>query len=226
MSHELRTPLNAIIGFTRLVLRKAGPEMAPLQRDNLRKVLVSAEHLLGLINGLLDLSKIEAGRMDVVVERFAIEEVIEEAVSTVEPMLKEGRVRLVTAIERGIPPLLTDRDKVAQILLNLLSNAVKFTGEGEITVRASADARTLALVVADSGIGIDAAELPHIFEEFRQAGAGPKHGRAGTGLGLAIVKGIVDLLGGTIHVESEVGKGTVFTVAIPLTWPGNGGLAA
>ncbi len=221
VSHELRTPLNAIIGFTRIVLRKTEGQIPDLQRENLRKVLISGESLLTLINGLLDLAKIEAGRMEIITETFAIEALLDSAASTIEPMLTGGRVRLVREVAPGIPPLCTDREKLRQILLNLLSNAAKFTVDGEIRVSAWPKNGSLTLVVSDTGIGMEPEALPYIFEEFRQAGPpGPaRHG--GTGLGLAIAKRLVHVLGGEIAVESERGTGSTFTVQIPVRFDGN-----
>ena len=217
VSHELRTPLNSIIGFTRLVLRKTEGQIADLQKENLQKVLISSEHLLNLINGLLDLSKIEAGRMEVFAETFKLDEIIRVATSTVEPMLKDGRVRLVTEVAPDIPPMKTDRDKLKQALLNLLSNAVKFTEKGEIKVSAWHENGTLKLTVSDSGIGMKKEALDYIFDEFRQADMSSTRRYGGTGLGLAIVKRFINLMGGDIRVESEVGKGSKFTVTIPMT---------
>ncbi|MBI2088262.1 MAG: HAMP domain-containing protein [Deltaproteobacteria bacterium] len=220
VSHELRTPLNAIIGFTRLVLRKTEGQIPELQRENLQKVLISAEHLLKLINGLLDLAKIEAGRMEVSVEQFRLDEVVETAVSTVEPMLEDGKVRLVTEIAADIPTLNTDRQKLEEILLNLLSNAAKFTEQGEVRLKAWREDQGLKLVVSDTGVGIKKEALGHIFEAFRQADVSGPGRSAGTGLGLAIVKRLVDLLGGNISVESEVGKGSKFTLSLPFVLGG------
>jgi signal transduction histidine kinase len=216
VSHELRTPLNAIIGFTRLVLRKTEGQIPVLQTGNLQKVLISAEHLLNLINGLLDLAKIEAGRMEISAESFKLDDVIHLATSTIEPMLKDGRVRLSTEIASGIPTLHTDREKLKQVILNLLSNAAKFTEEGEIRMAAWKDDGSLKLEVSDTGIGIPEEALNDIFEEFRQTDRSRARGYGGTGLGLAIVKRIVNLLGGDVAVESEVGKGSRFTVTLPI----------
>jgi signal transduction histidine kinase len=219
VSHELRTPLNSIIGFTRLVLRKTEGQIEKLQKDNLQKVLISSEHLLNLINGLLDLAKIEAGRMEVYAETFRLDEVIRVATTTVEPMLKNGRVRLVTEIAPNIPPLRTDRDKLKQAVLNLLSNAVKFTEEGEIKVAAWAENGNLKLAVSDTGIGMNKEALDLIFEEFRQADMSSTRRYGGTGLGLAIVRRFINLMGGEIAVESELGKGSKFTITIPTALP-------
>ena len=155
VSHDLRTPLNSIIGFTRIVLRRMEGKLPDLQKDNLQKVLISGEHLLGLINTLLDLAKIESGRMEVVAESFRVDDAIHMAATTVEPLLKDGRVRLVRDIAPGLPLIKTDRDKLKQILLNLLSNAAKFTEQGEIRISAAQENGNLKLAVADTGIGMN-----------------------------------------------------------------------
>jgi signal transduction histidine kinase/HAMP domain-containing protein len=216
VSHELRTPLNSIIGFTRLVLRKTESQIERLQKENLQKVLISSEHLLNLINGLLDLAKIEAGRMEAYVETFKLDEIVRVATATVEPMLKNGRVRLVTDIAPDIPPLKTDRDKLKQSVLNLLSNAVKFTENGEIKVAAWRENGSLKLTVSDTGIGMKKEALDLIFEEFRQADMSSTRRYGGTGLGLAIVRRFIALMGGEIAVESVLGKGSKFTITIPM----------
>jgi signal transduction histidine kinase/HAMP domain-containing protein len=218
MSHELRTPLNAIIGFTRLVLRKTEGQIAPLQTDNLQKVLVSSEHLLNMINGVLDLSKVEAGRMEVYAETFKLDEIVRLAVATVEPMLKDGRVRLLTEIAPEMPPLRTDRDKLKQSLLNLLSNAAKFTEKGQIKVSAWPENGSLKLVVSDTGIGMTPEALKVIFDEFRQADMSTTRKYGGTGLGLALVKKFVELMGGEIAAESEAGRGSKFIVTLPMEY--------
>jgi signal transduction histidine kinase/HAMP domain-containing protein len=216
VSHDLRTPLNSIIGFTRIVLRRTGEQIPDLQKENLQKVLISSEHLLKLINGLLDLAKIEAGKMDVIAEPVRVEDVVSMATATVEPLLKDGRVRFVKDIPPDLPPLNTDRDKLKQILLNLLSNAAKFTERGEIKVAAWQENGNLKLTVSDTGIGMKKEALDHIFEEFQQAEKTTASKYGGTGLGLAIVKKFINLMGGDIDVESEVGKGSKFTITIPV----------
>jgi signal transduction histidine kinase/HAMP domain-containing protein len=216
VSHELRTPLNSIIGFTRLVLRKIEGQIEKLQKENLQKVLISAEHLLKLINGLLDLAKIEAGRMEVYAETFKVDEVVRMATATVEPMLRNGNVRLVTEMAAGLPAIKTDRDKLKQVILNLLSNSAKFTEAGEIKVAAWSENSSLKLAISDTGIGMTKEALNFIFEEFRQVDMSTTRKYGGTGLGLAIVKRLIDLLGGEIGVESEVGKGSKFTITLPL----------
>jgi len=217
VNHELRTPVSAIIGYARLVLRRTEGQISQLERENLQKLLNTSEHLLGVINGLLDLAKIEAGRMELRMEPVRIDELIQGAFSTVEPMLKEGHVQLIHEIAPGTPTLNTDRDKLRQVILNLVGNAVKFTEEGKIKISTSQQDGSLKLVVSDTGIGIEKGELNHIFEEFRQGEMPSSKNYGGTGLGLAFVKKFVNLLGGDIGVESEVGKGSTFTVTLPLT---------
>jgi signal transduction histidine kinase len=216
VSHELRTPLNSIIGFTRIVLRRTEGKIETLQKENLQKVLISSDHLLTLINELLDLAKIEAGRMEVFVETFKLDEVLRVATTTVEPLLRNGNVKLVSQISPGIPPLKTDRDKLKQCVLNLLSNAVKFTEKGEIKVAAWRENGSLKLTVSDSGIGMNEEALKYIFDEFRQADMSSTRRYGGTGLGLAIVKKYINLMGGDIGVESIAGKGSKFTITLPM----------
>lgn len=158
--------------------------------------------------------------MEVFAEFFKIEEVIQVATTTVEPLLKDGRVRLITEINRDVPTLNTDRDKLKQSILNLLSNAAKFTEKGEIKVSAWQENGSLKLVVSDTGIGMKKEALENIFEDFRQADMSSSSKFGGTGLGLAIVKRFVNLLGGDIGVESEVGKGSTFTITLPLSFTG------
>jgi len=209
--------MNAIIGFSRLVMRKTEGQIPPLQHANLQKVLISADHLLHLINGLLDLSKIEAGRMDVAAVRFDLRELIHVAAATVEPLLKADRVRFVAEIDPELPPLHTDREKLKQIVLNLLSNAVKFTDEGVVKIAAWRAGDRLVVVVSDTGIGMPREALDYIFEEFRQVDMSSTRRHGGTGLGLAIVRKLTHLLGGEVTAESELGKGSTFTVTLPLS---------
>jgi signal transduction histidine kinase len=216
VSHELRTPMNAIIGFSRLVMRKTEGQIPRIQHANLQKVIVSAEHLLNLINGLLDLSKIEAGRMEVSAARFDVGEVIRASIATIEPMLKLDRVRVVADIEPSLPLVTTDRDKLRQILLNLLSNAAKFTDEGVIRVSARRAGATLVVAVSDTGIGMPPEALGYIFEEFRQVDMSSTRRHGGTGLGLTIVRKLARLLGGEVTVESELGQGSTFTLTLPM----------
>jgi signal transduction histidine kinase len=216
VNHELRTPVSAIIGYARLVLRATEGQIAELQKDNLGDLLNNAERLLNQIDSLLDFARIEAGKMAVHVEPVKVNEVIQAAISTIEPSLNGGGVRLIQEIAPEIPALNTDREKLRQIILNLLDNAVKYTAQGEIKIAASQQNGSLKLVVSDTGIGIPREELNKIFEEFQRGDSSSTKNYRGTGLGLAIARKFVNLLGGEICVESEVGKGSVFTVTLPL----------
>ncbi len=216
MSHELRTPMNAIIGFTRLVMRRSKDILPPREQENLGKILISAEHLLALINDILDLSKIEAGRMEVHPADTQVEELVDTCLRTVEPTIKSERLYLAKAIEADLPPLFTDPDKLRQILVNLLSNAVKFTPEGSVTVSARRQDGHLTIAVTDTGIGIPGDKIDLIFEEFRQVESSAVRSYGGTGLGLTISRRLARLLGGDVVVQSTVGVGSTFTVTIPL----------
>ena len=216
VNHELRTPLSSIIGYGRLLRRGMDGLMPQLQRENLDDLLRNAERLLSLIDSLLDFAKIEAGKMDVHIEPVRIDELVQGAAMTVEPMMNQDCVRLVQEIPADITPLYTDPEKLRQIILNLLGNAVKFTDGGEIRISACQENGHLKLAVADTGIGIDKADVERIFEEFDRGRLTSAGSYRGTGLGLAIVKRLVELLGGSIVVESEVGRGSTFTVTLPV----------
>lgn len=221
MSHELRTPMNAILGFTRLVLRRAGDLLPERQRDNLVKVRESADHLLGLINQLLDLSRLEAGRMEIHPEPFDIKQFIMACCEMVSPLVKPN-VLLTPQIADTIGEAYTDEEGLRHIVINLLSNAIKFTDVGEVMIQVQVErqahgAATLVITVADTGVGIPADALETIFEEFQQVEGGVQK-REGTGLGLPIAKKWVERLGGSIRVESELGKGSTFIVWIPVVY--------
>jgi GAF domain-containing protein len=220
MSHELRTPLNAIIGFSRIVRRKGEGLLPEKQTENLDKVLASADHLLSLINTVLDIAKIEAGRMDVLAANFQIGALIDLCANTSQPLLQRGVV-LEKRVDAALNIVYSDQDKIRQIVLNLLSNAAKFTHEGRITLSARPEGETgLCIEVADTGIGINRGALPHIFEEFRQVDDSTTRKYGGTGLGLAISRDLAHLLGGALTVESEPGRGSTFTLRIPLRYAG------
>jgi PAS domain S-box-containing protein len=216
MSHELRTPMNAIIGFTRLVMRRTQDILPQRQYENLEKILASADHLLRLINDILDLSKIEAGHMEIHPVRFQLASMIDACVQTMEPIVQSKCLHLVKAIDPTLPALLTDQVKVQQILVNLLSNAVKFTASGTVTITARHHDEQLTIAVSDTGIGIPAEALEHIFTEFRQVDSSTTRQYGGTGLGLSISRRLAQLLGGDITVTSCVGSGSTFTVTLPL----------
>ncbi len=221
MSHELRTPMNAIIGFTRLVLRRGAKELSERNQENLTKVKLSADHLLSLINEILDLSKIEAGRLDVEPGQFDVKALIESCCATVGPTLGKPEVALHTEVPDEVGEAHTDQARVRQIVINLLSNALKFTDEGDVWVRAGRENGTLVLSVSDTGTGIPADKIEMIFQEFQQVDGSSTRRHGGTGLGLAITKSLAELLGGTVEVESEEGVGSTFTVRIPVEFGGS-----
>lgn len=221
MSHELRTPMNSIIGFTGRVIKKSADKLEPRQLSNLHTVERNAHHLLGLINGLLDLSKIEAGKMEAHAESFELAPLIYEVFSLTGSMLEEKPIELITDLSEDSIILNTDSIKLKQILVNLVSNAMKFTHEGSITISAErlsvvsgADPR-ISIRVIDTGVGMDDSAIQYIFEAFRQVDGSMTRKVGGTGLGLAIVRSFTDLLGGAITVESEEGVGTQFELVIP-----------
>jgi len=216
MSHELRTPLNAIIGFTRIVMRRSQEKLEPLQYENLEKILASGQHLLALINSILDLSKIEAGRIEVHPGHVGLAPVLEQCVRTVEPLVKADTVRLVKEFDQALSEMYVDEEKLRQIIINLLSNAAKFTERGSIRLQAHAANGSVAIAVADTGTGIPADKLSLIFEEFEQADASSTRVHGGTGLGLAIARRLARLMGGDIAVESTLGSGSTFTLTLPL----------
>jgi signal transduction histidine kinase len=218
MSHELRTPLNAIIGFTRIVRRKGEGLLPEKQLENLDKVLISAENLLELINSVLDIAKIEAGRMDVMVAKFPISALIDLCINTAQPLLQPG-VILKKKVADGLELVHSDQDKIRQIVLNLLSNAAKFTQQGKITLTAWQEGeQTLCISVSDTGIGISAEALPRIFKEFEQADTTTTRKYGGTGLGLTISRSLARLLGGELTAESTLGAGSTFTLSIPIQY--------
>jgi signal transduction histidine kinase/CheY-like chemotaxis protein/ligand-binding sensor domain-containing protein len=218
MSHELRTPLNSIVGFTKLVKRRSMEILPQKQLENLDKVLISADQLLELINSVLDLAKIEAGRVDVLPTNFEVEELVDICLQTVQPLVQSDRLRLVKKVEPDLPMLFTDQDKVRQILINLLGNAVKFTEEGAITVTVWRQEDSLLFAVADTGIGIPEHALERIFEAFQQVDSSATRRYSGTGLGLSISRELARLLGGDVTVESNLGVGSTFTVFLPINY--------
>ncbi len=221
MSHELRTPLNAIVGFTRIVKRKAEGVLPEKQIENLDKVLVSSEHLLGLINTVLDIAKIEAGRMDVIPAKFSLNTLADQCATLAMPLLKPD-VTLEMQVDETIGFIFSDQDKIKQIVLNLLSNAAKFTHQGQIllNVQKVSDA-SISISVKDSGIGISEEALGRVFEEFQQADNTTTRQYGGTGLGLTISRNLARLLGGDLTAASESGKGSTFTLSIPIRYGKN-----
>ncbi|MDP9347677.1 MAG: ATP-binding protein, partial [Gemmatimonadota bacterium] len=216
MSHELRTPINALLGYTSLMRDRIYGDVTARQEEALDRMYAASGHLLELVNDILDLAKIEAGKMPVHLERVEMESVIRELSETVEPMVRKKQLSYRVEVTPEIPALETDRTKVKQIILNLLSNAVKFTHEGEVALVARPVGDGVELAVSDTGIGIAPENLDHIFEDFRQVDQSSTREYGGTGLGLSITKKLLHLLGGTIRVESCPGEGSTFTVWLPL----------
>ena len=214
MSHELRTPLNAVIGFTRIVMRRSQAVLEPKQFENREKILASGQQLLSLINAILDLAKIESGRVELRLQRADVAPLLEHCLRTVEPLVRDG-VALARRID-ALPALVVDEEKLRQVVINLLSNAVKFTAAGRIELCARAGADAVTIAVSDTGIGIPADKLETIFEEFEQADATRAQQYGGTGLGLAIARRLARLMGGDIAVTSVPGAGSTFTVRLPL----------
>jgi signal transduction histidine kinase len=217
MSHELRTPLNAIIGFSDLLIGGIAGKINNKQRQCLEDILSSGKHLLSLINEILDLSKVEAGKIDIRPESLRLADVVDDAVTTVKPMVNESRHELAISIAEDLPPVYGDRNRLKQILLNLLSNAIKFTPDGgKLSLETSREGDFCKVSMVDNGIGIRKEDQICIFEPFTQLDTQPGERKQGTGLGLALTKQLVELLGGKIGVESEYGKGSQFSFTIPL----------
>jgi signal transduction histidine kinase len=218
MSHELRTPLNSIIGFTGIILQGMSGEVSHEQRKQLSMVKNSASHLLSLINEILDMSKIEAGKVKLTLEEFSLNDVAREVMETLSPTANEKGLELMTEMPEGIT-LSSDRRRLKQILMNLVSNAVKFTDRGsvKITARVLGDENLEARVI-DTGIGIKKEDMNKLFLPFQQVGASLTKKHEGTGLGLHLSKKLADLLGGDISAKSEYGRGSEFVFTIPLRY--------
>jgi len=216
MSHELRTPLNAILGYNELMQDGLYGETSPKTKEVLDRVQKNGRHLLGLINDVLDLSKIEAGQLKLGVESYSMADVVHTVVSATESLAAAKRLPLRVEISDGMPQGRGDERRITQVLLNLVGNAIKFTDHGEVRITASCANGTYSVAVADTGPGIPDAEQARIFEEFHQVDSSNTKKKGGTGLGLAIAKRIIELHRGRIWVESEVGEGSTFRVEIPV----------
>jgi signal transduction histidine kinase len=223
MSHELRTPLNAIIGFSEVLVERMFGELNDKQDEYLKDIYSSGRHLLSLINDILDLAKVEAGRMELDVTTFDLPQAIDNALTLVKGRAEAHAIKLDMAVDETLGDFAGDERKFKQILLNLLSNAVKFTPEnGRVSVRASPRDGLVEVSVTDTGIGIAPEDQAAVFEEFRQVGRDYARKKEGTGLGLALTRKFVELHGGTIGVTSEVGRGSTFTFTLPVRpWPTN-----
>ena len=219
MSHELRTPLNAIIGYSELLREEAEERALPMFTGDLDKIRGAGRHLLALINDVLDLSKIEAGRVEIVPEKFPLKRVIDDVVATVEPLVARRHNKLAVTGQLDGIEMHSDETRIRQVLFNLLSNASKFTENGSITLNVRKSGDTLTFAVTDTGIGMTPEQAGRLFEAFVQADVTIASRYGGTGLGLAISRRLCRLMGGEVTVESEPGKGSTFTVQLPVVAP-------
>jgi signal transduction histidine kinase len=217
MSHELRTPLNAIIGFSEVMLERLFGDVNAKQEEYLNDILSSGRHLLSLINDILDLSKIEAGRMELELSSFHLPTAISNAVTLIRERAMRHSIALGMDIDQRLDDFEADERKLKQVLLNLLSNAVKFTPDGgRVDVSAKLDTDKVEIAIKDTGVGISPEDQASLFEEFKQLGKDSSRKAEGTGLGLALTKRLVELHGGRIVVHSSIGEGSTFTVMLPV----------
>jgi signal transduction histidine kinase len=216
MSHELRTPLNAILGYTELMADGAYGEPSEKMLGILKRLEANGRHLLGLINDVLDLSKIEAGQLVLELSDYCIQDIAQTVRSTLEPLATDKKLAFKLELARELPPGHGDGRRLTQVLINLVGNAIKFTDAGEIAIKAEANNGSFFVSVRDTGPGISAADQARLFQEFQQADSAITRKKGGTGLGLAISKRIVEMHGGKIWVESEPGKGSTFAFTLPV----------
>jgi signal transduction histidine kinase len=217
MSHELRTPLNAILGYTELLIDKVYGETPEKMQDVLQRIDSNGRHLLGLINDVLDLSKIEAGRLILTLGDYSLENVVHTVFSAVEPLAKEKQIAFNVEVPPDLPPGYGDERRLTQVVLNLVGNAIKFTDAGEVVIKAAKVNGSFKIIVRDTGPGISEADRAKLFQEFQQADNSSTRRKGGTGLGLAISKRIIELHGGKIWVESALGHGSTFSITLPTT---------
>jgi signal transduction histidine kinase len=216
MSHEFRTPLNAIMGYTSMLQQGVFGALAPEQKKNLGRVETNSQHLMAIINDILDISRIEAGRLPVHPTRFSLAELVAELVAEVKPLTERAKLEVRCDVQPKLPALLSDRPKVKQILLNLVTNAVKFTPQGWVKISARRLDGEVEVAVADSGIGVSDKDQERIFEDFQQADNSPAREYGGVGLGLAICRRLANILDARLSLKSRVGKGSTFTLALPM----------
>ncbi len=216
MSHEFRTPLNAILGYASILLQGISGELTPGQRKALDRIASNGRHLVGIISEILDLSRIEAGRMPLQISTFTPKQLVEEVLAEMEPIIARSKLTVTSHVSPDLGPMVSDRQKVKQVVLNLLSNALKFTREGSVTIRAAhADTPAMvAIAITDTGIGIDPRDHEKIFEDFQQVDSSVARPYGGTGLGLSICRRLATMLGGRLDMESEVGRGSTFTLVV------------
>jgi signal transduction histidine kinase len=216
MSHELRTPMNAILGFTEMMRDGLYGEIPPEVEEPLTDIQANGRHLLNLINDVLDLSKIEAGRMELVLQDYSVVEVVETVRAGLRSLAADKGLEFVTQVEPDLPTARADAKRITQCLMNLAGNALKFTRQGRVEIGTELDGDDLVYRVSDTGIGIPKEELENVFGEFRQVDAAVTREFGGTGLGLSITKRFIEMHGGRIWVESEPGQGSTFRFSIPL----------
>jgi signal transduction histidine kinase len=216
MSHELRTPLNAIIGYSELLQARISGELNGQQEQHIHRIEGAARHLMGLIEGILNFARLEAGKEQVHTTDVDVAQLNEEVLALVEPLAKAKGLNIRLSAHASLPPIRTDLPKVRQILLNLLSNAVKFTKQGHVTLDARSDSEEMSWAVTDTGTGIAPGDLERIFQPFQQGGETAVGRAAGTGLGLTVSRQLARLLGGDVSVESTAGSGSTFVLRLPL----------
>jgi signal transduction histidine kinase len=216
MSHELRTPLAAILGYAELIEEGFYEPQGPKSLDALARIRSNGKHLLGLINTVLDIAKIESGQFTLSMAEYAIESVVETVRAATESLAQNKKLMLRTEVAKSLPVGLGDEQRLTQVLLNLVGNAIKFTDAGEVRVSAAAANSHFTVTVADTGPGIPEAHRARIFEQFHQVDSSNTKAKGGTGLGLAIAREIVELHGGRLWVESTLGKGSAFQMEVPI----------
>jgi signal transduction histidine kinase/CheY-like chemotaxis protein len=219
MSHELRTPLNSIIGFSRVILKGIDGPLTDMQKTDLEAIYTQGQHLLTLINEILDMSKIEAGKMELVIENVDLNVLIRGIVSTSKALVKDKLIALKTDVQEDLPVIRADGTRIRQVITNLMSNAAKFTEEGSITLQVWTDEEMVYVSVQDTGEGIPEDKIPLVFEAFRQVDGSSTRRAEGTGLGMPISRQFVEMHGGRIWLESEYGKGSTFTFCVPIEGP-------
>jgi signal transduction histidine kinase len=216
MSHELRTPLNAILGYTELMAEGAYGEPTEKMGAVLKRLESNGRHLLGLINDVLDLSKIEAGQLALELSDYSVQDIAQTVRSTLEPLAVDKKLAFKVEVAPELPPGRGDGRRLTQVLINLVGNAIKFTDAGEVAVKATANDGSFHVAVCDTGPGISAADQAKLFQEFQQADNAITRKKGGTGLGLAISKRIIEMHGGKIWVESQPGQGSTFAFTLPV----------
>jgi signal transduction histidine kinase len=221
MSHEFRTPLNAILGYTHMLLQGVAGDLSTNIKRQLTRIDSNGRHLLTIINEILDITRIEAGKMPMQISEFELTELIPEVMAELDPVIARSRLMVTPRLWADSVLMRSDRQKVKQIVVNLLSNALKFTHQGgvELAVTFEAASRTATIAVSDTGIGIAPEHHERIFEDFRQVDDSPSRQYGGTGLGLAICRRLADSLGGRITLQSRLGEGSTFTLTIPADAP-------